>query len=307
MPIPRIVSLLASSTEIVCALGFENFLVGRSHECDFPPWVKRLPVCTKVKFDTNGNSREIDARVKSVLEEGESLYWVDEEKLKALSPTHVFTQAQCEVCAVSLKDVEKAVRSLPSKPIVVALNPNSMEEIFSDIRRMAHALQAEDKGDVLVDAMKKRMQEITQKANAQDKRLTVACIEWLDPLMAAGNWVPELVKMAGGNNQFGVPGKHSPWMQWSELVRKDPEIILIFPCGFDISRTKKEMKRVVSKPEWQKLSAVQLGKVFLLDGNQYFNRPGPRLVESLEMLAEIFHPEIFHFGHEGIGWIQFTA
>ncbi len=146
------------------------------------------------------------------------------------------------------------------------------------------------------------MTAIAAKARALSQRPTVACIEWIDPLMAAGNWMPELVDMAGGINLFGEAGKHSPWMTWQQLCERDPDVILILPCGFDIARSRREMHLLAERPEWPRLGAVRQGRVFLCDGNQYFNRPGPRLVESLEILAELLHPEAFAFGHEGIGW-----
>ena len=300
----RIVSLIASSTEIVCALGFEDGLVGRSHECDYPLSVKRLPVCTKPKFDPDGTSYEIDQRVKAVLQEALSVYRVDAQTLKQLRPDVIITQSQCEVCAVSLKEVEEAVsRYLDTKPRVVSLEPNSLRDIWSDIRRVAQALDAPAQGDRLVRNLEERMERVAEQARNLLRNPTVACIEWIEPLMAAGNWMPELVEMAGGINLFGEAGKHSPWMEWQELVEKDPEVIFIIPCGFDIARTQRDIPLLTQRPEWRELRAAKNGRVYLADGNQFFNRPGPRLAESLEILAEVFHPETFQFGHAGTGWI----
>jgi iron complex transport system substrate-binding protein len=308
MTTPRIVSLIASSTEIVCALGMEEYLVGRSHECDFPAWVKTLPVCTSPKFNIEGTSDEIDQRVKAVLQEALSVYRVDAELLERLQPTHIITQAQCEVCAVSLKDVEQAVCEFTSsRPQIVSLEPNALSDIWLDIQKVADALQIGVRGETFITQAKARMREITSRAQTLDVHPTVACIEWIEPLMAAGNWMPELVDMAGGVNLFGEAGKHSPWMTWEELVAKDPDIIVVTPCGFDIKRTLEEMNLLASKAEWENLTAVQHHKVFVADGNQYFNRPGPRVVESLEIFAEIFHPEVFQFGHEESGWIRFRG
>ena len=303
----RIISLIASSTEIVCALGFEDQLVGISHECDYPPSVKTLPVCTSPKFKVEGTSAEIDQRVKNVLENALSVYHVDSEKLEQLKPTHIVTQSQCEVCAVSLKDVELAVCKLTSSsPAIVSLEPNALEDVWNDIQRVGTALDASDIARNLVDRLRSRMDEISEQTRWIETKLPrVACIEWIEPLMAAGNWMPELVEMAGGLNLFGEAGKHSPWMTWDELVAKDPEIIIVTPCGFDIERTMQEMHLLKDRLEWNEVAAVKTKRVFVADGNQYFNRPGPRLVESLEILAETFHPELFNFGHEGTGWIRF--
>jgi len=298
----RIVSLIASSTEIVCALGLESRLVGRSHECDYPPSVTRLPVCTQPKFSTRGSSLEIDRRVKTILQQALSVYQVNADTLEQLRPTHIITQTQCEVCAVSLKDVERAVgEMIKSKPAIVPLSPNCLADVWADIRRVADALGVADRGRRLVQGAQERMAAIEKKAKRLE-RPRVACIEWLEPLMAAGNWMPELVEMAGGRNLLGEAGKHSPGMSWEELREKDPEVILLLPCGFDIARTRQELPALTRQPGWGELEAVRGGRVFLLDGNQYFNRPGPRLVESLEILAEALHPETFRFGHEGTGW-----
>ena len=299
----RIVSLIASSTEIVCALGFEDQLVGRSHECDYPHSVERLPVCTQPKFATDGTSSEIDQRVKAILKEALSVYRVDADLLRQLRPTHIITQTQCEVCAVSLREVEEAVCEwTESKPAIVSLQPNALADVWADIRRVAEALDASDRGRQFILELQSRMARIAEKAQAVKVRPRVACIEWIEPLMAAGNWMPELIEMAGGVNLFGEAGKHSPWMTWEHLQGADPDVILILPCGFDIKRTRKELPTLTQKPGWSDLKAVRGQRVYLMDGNQYFNRPGPRLAESLEILGEVLHPETFQFGHQGMGW-----
>jgi len=302
----RIVSLIASATEIVCALGFEDQLVGRSHECDFPLEVKRLPQLTSPKFEVEGTSAEIDQRVKSVLEDALSVYRVDAKALDELKPTHIITQSQCEVCAVSLKDVEQAVCELTgSRPMIVSLEPNALDDVWADISRVGAALDASDRAEQLVDELKSRMDDIVQRTHWLDSNPSVAYIEWIDPLMAGGNWMPELIAMAGGLNLFGEAGKHSPWMTWEELVAADPDVIFVAPCGFDIARTLEEMHLLRARDEWHGLKSVGANRVFVADGNQYFNRPGPRLVESLEILAEVIHPNVFHFGHENTGWVRY--
>ncbi|MBS1952824.1 MAG: cobalamin-binding protein [Cyanobacteria bacterium SZAS-4] len=304
----RIVSLIASATEIVYALGFGDQLVGRSHECDYPLQVKDLPQCTSPKFKTDGTSYEIDQRVKAILQEAVSVYRVDAKLLDELAPSHIITQAQCEVCAVSLKDVEAAAcEMIKSHPQIVSLEPNCLEDIWSDIDRVATSLGAKQKGSDLVHAYKARMREIQDAAARISSHATVACIEWIEPLMAAGNWMPELIEMAGGVNLYGEAGKHSPWMTWEQVENDDPDFIVVTPCGFDIKRTLEEMHLLSDKPSYKSLKAVKADRVYIADGNQYFNRPGPRAVESLEILAEILYPTQFHFGHEGTGWIKYST
>lgn len=302
----RIVSLLPSCTEIVCALGLENQLVGRSHECDFPASIRHLPVCTEPKLDVQASSAEIDRQVKDLLRNALSIYRIDVEKLKSLRPDFILTQSQCEVCAVSLPEVEAAVGAwLGSRPQIISLAPQALRDIWEDIRRVAEALGVPERGQTLLKTLKGRVVDIIEKACVIKRRPSVACLDWIEPLMAAGNWVPELVDLAGGLNLFGEAGKHSPWLNWEAVREHDPEIIIVLPCGFDLARTRKEMAALTSKPDWAKLRAVKSERVFLTDGSQYFNRPGPRLVESLEILAEIIQPNIFQFGHKGQGWEHF--
>lgn len=300
---PRIVSLIASATEIVCALGFEDQLVGRSHECDYPTGVARLPVCTEPRFNVHGTSAEIDARVKAILQNALSVYRVDAEKLRELRPDVIVTQSHCEVCAVSEKDVQQAVCDwIDSQPRIESLAPNALADIWASIRQVAKALGAPGQGEDVVQRLQSRMSDIATAARGLAPRPAVACIEWIEPLMAAGNWMPELVEMAGGVNLFGAAGKHSPRMTWEQLVERDPDVIVALPCGWDIAKTRQEIAVLQHKPEWPRLKAVREQRVYLTDGNQYFNRPGPRLVESLEILAEVLHPAVFRFGHGGKGW-----
>ena len=300
---PRIVSLIASATEIVAALGLEDALVGRSHECDYPPTVAKLPACSEPKIDVNGTSREIDDRVKAVLQEAVSVYRVHTDALERLQPTHIITQTQCEVCAVSLNDVEQAVCELTGdQPRVVALEPMTLSDVWSDIRKVAAALEMESRADELLGNLRQRLGDLETRTSQLSRRPTVGCIEWTDPLMCAGNWVPELVTIAGGRDVFGKAGEHSPYMTWDDLLREDPDVIALMPCGYDIERTRREAQVLIDDPRWQQLKAVRSERVYLTDGNQFFNRPGPRLVESAEILAEILHPDRFDFGHQGAGW-----
>jgi iron complex transport system substrate-binding protein len=299
----RIVSLIASASEIVASLGLSRYQVGRSHECDFPPEILALPICTSPSFPTDGSSAEIDQRVKEQVANALSVYEVSREVLDALQPTHVITQTQCRVCAVSLEDVERALTGwVTSRPNLVALEPNALADVWSDIRRVAISCDVPERGEEVVARLEAEMQRISERACASDHRPRVACIEWHEPLMAAGNWVPELVEMAGAVNLFGQAGAHSPWMTWQQLMESDPDVIITMPCGFGLERTCAEMYWLTDRPEWRKLRAVQLDQVYLADGNQYFNRPGPRLVESQQILAEILHPEAFSPALEGAAW-----
>ncbi len=298
----RIVSLLPSSTEIVCALGMADQLVGRSHECDYPEMVKTLPICTAPKFDPHGSSAQINERVRAVLSEAISVYRVDEALLQSLQPDVIVTQSLCEVCAVSLSDVQQAVCTWSSAAQIVSLEPNRLADIWADVQRVADVLGVSERGAAVVAALQARMAAITVQAQALAEKPTVACIEWVDPLMAGGNWMPELVERAGGVNLFGEAGQHSPWLTWDALRAADPEIIILMPCGFDMARTAQDVPLLQGLEGWAALRAVQNERIYLTDGNQYFNRPGPRLVESLEILAEILHPNHFRFGHEGSGW-----
>lgn len=303
MSATRIVSLLPSATEIVCALGGAARLVGRSHECDFPPEVLSVPVCTSSRIDSSKPSAAIDRDVKSLLQNAVSLYDVDVDRIRALKPDLIITQAQCDVCAVSLEQVEAAVASwAESKPKLISLAPQRFAQLWDDMRTVAAAMGIEDEGREVIRGLKSRVADVIQRAAPLEKRPRVACIEWLDPLMAAGNWVPELVELAGGRNEFAEAGKHSPWLEWDAVMKSDPDVIVVMPCGFGLERVLSEVESLTLRPGWDGLRAVKKGRVFLVDGNQYFNRPGPRLVDSLEMLAEMFHPNLFQFEFEGKAW-----
>ncbi len=299
----RIVSLIPSSTEIACALGFEAELVGRSHECDFPPGIERLPSLTEPKLDTDATSAAIDGRVKQLVGDGLSVYRVDIDKLRELRPTVILTQDQCEVCAVSLRDVEEALGDwLDEPPRLISLSPNRLGDVWGDFERVATALGEAQRGRDFAASLSNRLAEISEQALRIRAKPSVACVEWIDPLMSAGNWMPELVTLAGGRPLFGEAGTHSPWLEWEMLRNADPEIIILLPCGFDIERTRRELAPLIAQPGWAELEAVRSGRVFVADGNQYFNRPGPRLVESLEILAEILHPDHFAPRHQDVGW-----
>jgi iron complex transport system substrate-binding protein len=300
----RIVSLLPSATEIVAALGLTDAIVGRSHECDYPPEIQDRPICTEAQLNSEQPSAQIDADVLDLTQKALSIYKIKTDVLEQLQPTHIVTQDQCDVCAVNFTDVEKAVAELTlSSPKVISLQPNVLSDVWADIERVAATLGVESRS--LLTGLHSRIEACRQKTQGLSERPTVAAIEWTEPLMAAGNWIPELVELAGGKSVFGMAGKHSPYLKWYTLVKADPEVIIIMPCGFGLDRTRQETQLLTQRPEWSSLQAVRTGKVFITDGNSYFNRPGPRLVDSLEILVEILHLDIFDFGYRGTGWKSF--
>ncbi len=301
-----IVSLIPSASEIIFALKQQKNMVGRSHGCDFPKEVLHLPVLTRATFPISGTSQEIDSHVKHKLSDGLSVYEIFKDTLEKLAPDVILTQDQCDVCAASLKDVEDAVSEwVGKKAKVVSLKPEKLSDVYDDILKVAEALDVPENGKDVVSFMRESMETIEKKSQQIEHKPTVACIEWIDPIMAAGNWMPELVEMAGGINLFGEAGKHSPWMEWDELRSQNPDVILVLPCGFGIERSRQEMHLLTEQSGWQGLTAVRDNRVYVLDGDQYCNRPGPRLKESLEIIAEILHPEVFSFNHESIGWEKY--
>jgi iron complex transport system substrate-binding protein len=231
-----------------------------------------------------------------------SIYEVFDDVLANLQPTHILTQIQCEVCAVSLRDVEAALaRGIPGEPRIVSLQPDSLDQIWEDFRRVARALDIAEKGEIVVAELQQRMAALCpQPGSGRPPR--VACVEWMDPLMAAGNWMPELIRMAGGVNLFGEDGRHSPWMTWEQLVESDPDVVIVAPCGFDMERTAREAHWMTGRSGWSDLRAVRARRVYLGDGNRYFNRPGPRVVETVEALVEMLHPEFHQPRLRGDAW-----
>lgn len=306
MSVQRIISLLPAATEIVCALGLEQNLVGRSHECDYPESIKALPVCSEANFEDGLASLEIDNKVKALLTDALSVYTVKRGQIKALAPDVVITQAQCEVCAVSLQEVEQALGNyLDKEARILSIQPNSLEDIFSNITEIATALNVEVEGIDLVERLQERVDLIKHKLKFITDKPTVACIEWLQPLMVSGNWVPQLVEIAGGDPVLATQGKHSPYVEWDDIKAQDPDIIILMPCGFSMDRTLKEVDLMLQLPGFNDLKAVKNNRFYIADGNQYFNRPSPRIVDSVEILAEIINPKQFIFGYEGEGWMKF--
>lgn len=304
---PRIISLIPSATEILAALGLTSNIVGRSHECDYPPEILNLPVCTSARLNTDAPSGEIHSKVNSLLQSALSIYEIKIDVLKKLQPTHIVTQDQCDVCAVSFSEVEKALSQLTDNSVeVISLQPDVLKDVWTDIERVGNIFGVDSRQ--LLENLEARVKIIASKTKgvSPSKNLpTVACIEWTDPLMVAANWIPELVTSAGGKPLFAKIGTASGKIAWEDLTASNPDAIVFMPCGFDLNRTRQEAQLLTKQPKWEELHAVKSGRVYVTDGNAYFNRPGPRLVESLEILAEIIHPEIFQYGYKNKAWQEF--
>ena len=286
---PRILSLLPSATEIAVAVGRGERLVGRSHECDFPPFVADLPICTATKLEKGLTSRQIEDRVQEIVRQGLSVYEVKAALVRELKPDVVLTQSQCAVCAVTPADLEEALcRWVGEPPVMLSLAPDNLDDVWSDLIRVGEAVDAADQAEAAVAQLQAGLEAIRARSGRRGWRPRVAAVEWIEPLMAAGNWVPELIDAAGGEPLFCTPGQHSPWLDWEALAAADPDVIVLMPCGYGIAQTLSELASLRARPGWRDLSAVRAGRVFAVDGHHYFNRPGPRLVQSAEILAEIF-------------------
>ena len=286
----RVVSLLPSATEIVCALGAGAELVGISHECDFPEGVRGLPVLTSARIDAQGSSRAIDAAVRGVIRDALSIYTVDDHKLGDLSPDVIVTQDLCEVCAVSLDDVRAAVARLAHRDAVhiVSLRPTRLGDVWKDVETVAEALGRSARGVEVARALQERTRAIARRSAAAAGRPRVVTIEWLDPVMLGGTWMPELIELAGGEPVGARAGGPAPTVTHDELAALRPDVVLVKPCGFPLERTLAELPLVHAIGR-----AVPGARLYVSDGNAYFNRPGPRLVESLEILAACTHPAVF--------------
>jgi iron complex transport system substrate-binding protein len=293
----RIVSLISSGTEILFALGLGEQVAAVSHECDFPPAARRLPRATRCWIDSSRPSDDIDRQVRERLAAGQPLYDTDDELLCRLAPDLIVTQAQCDVCAVRFASVLELVQSRPElrDTRVIPLNPQSIEDVLADVGRLAQVANAETAGEQLRGQLQSRIDIVTQGTVqlATSERPRVVCIEWVAPLMTAGNWTPQLIDWAGGQCGLAKMGQPSEYITSVELQAYDPEVLLVAPCGFDLARSMREAKVLPEMPGWSDLTAVKAERTFVIDGNAYLNRSGPRLVESLEILAHLIHPNRF--------------
>jgi iron complex transport system substrate-binding protein len=308
----RIVSLLSSATEILFALGIGDQVVAISHECDYPPKATKLPRATRSLVDSSQPSQAIDEQVKRLMTSGEALYEIDRALIRDLKPDLIVTQAQCDVCAVRYQDVIDLVEAEQSlnRTEVVALNPGNVSDILADIHRVAEAAGAAAASTALVRSLLARHNAVIARALPRDSedRLGVAVIEWTEPLMAAGNWTPDLVYAAGGTPLLAVPGEHSDYLTWLDVVGARPDVLIVAPCGFNLERSMLEARRLVELPGYRDLPAVANGRAFVVDGNAYLNRSGPRIVDSLEILAYLIRPDRFDLPSgelaEGKAWAR---
>lgn len=304
----RIVSLLPSATEILCALGLADQIVGVSHECDFPPEIAGRPVLTEPKLDPHRASGDIDRDVRALVADGLSVYRIRDDLLAELKPDLIVTQDQCEVCAVSLPEVEAAARTCLGGDVeIVSLRPSSLADVFADIRRVADATERTAQAETLIAALEERLAALRARHSHLHGRPRVACIEWIEPLMVAGHWLPELVELAGGTYDLVAPGALSPTISWERLVEARPEVLVLMPCGFRLEQTSRELPALVEREEWKRLPAVRDGRVYAVDGNAYFNRPGPRLVDSAEILAGLVQPGFYAHLLPREAWVKIPS
>ena len=296
----KIVSLIPSATEIIFALDLCDNLVGISHECDYPKEILKLPKLTTSRIKTEQSSLKIDYDIKKILEKSLSVYEVKSDLLKKLDPDVIITQSQCSVCAVSLKDVEECLRKfINRKPLLIDLKPNTFDEVLKDINRVGEKLNKKSESQILIKNIKNEISKIKEKTSHSNIK-NVLCIEWIEPIMTAGNWVPQLVEFAGGKSVLAKSGKNSNFIKPEHINFKEVDIVIFMPCGFDIKRSKEE----ISKANVDYLSNLKDKKTFIVDGNKYFNRPGPDLLESTRILSEIIHPDIFPAKQNIKRWIS---
>lgn len=287
----RIVSLLPSATEIVCALGLEDQLVGVTHECDYPPFVRQLPKVTHTLIPAEAPSAEIDRLVRDRLRTSRALYTLDLPTLERLRPDLIVTQALCDVCAVAEEEVRAAACLLPHGPAVINLEPQTLPQVFAAVREVGRVAGINGKAEDVVRELTARVDAVAARADGLRHRPRVALLEWLDPPFSCGHWNPELVRLAGGVEGLGREGMPSRTLRWDEVIAWQPEVVFIACCGFGLERTMDDIPRLQSVTGWQDLPAVRLGRVYVADGSHYFSRPGPRLVDSLEILAHALDPD----------------
>ena len=289
----RIVSLLPSATEIVCALGLADELVAVTHECDYPPQVRDKPTITASALDQARDSATIDRLVAGSLHEHHGIYTLDERLLSEVRPELILTQELCDVCAVSYSEVQRAARILPGETPVVSLEPRTLGDILDTIMLVGRLTGHEETAAGVVARLQARIDALAARARAATTCPRVYCMEWIDPPFNAGHWIPELVRLAGGEEVLGREGQPSARVTWGEVAAAAPDVVVAMPCGFDTERAARELAAVQDRPEWRSLPAVARGAVWVTNGSAYFSRPGPRMVDGLEILAHALHPDLF--------------
>jgi iron complex transport system substrate-binding protein len=303
---PQIVSFLPSATEMACALGLADQLVGVTHECDYPPEIKGKPVVVRnaLPIETMTQS-EVDSAVAERMRQGKSLYEVDEKLLQELAPDLILTQDLCQVCAPSGNEVSHALNLLPKKPAILWLTPNSLEQIADNLRELGAATGRDKEAEVLIRRGRERLQAIATSTRGLTHRPRVFCLEWMDPVFGSGHWLPEMVRIAGGIDELSHEGKDSERIPWKEVVKWAPEVLVITPCGFNLEKVIAESQRLVNYTGWFDLPAVRQRRVYAVDANSYFARPGPRVVDGTELLAHLIHPELFQWNGPASAYQRF--
>lgn len=293
----RIVSFLPSATEMVYALGLGDQLFGVTHECDYPEVARSKPVVVRTVLAVEQMSqREIDAAVTARLRDGLSLYRVDEAKMREIGPDLILTQDLCQVCAPSGNEVTQLLASLSSRPDVLYLTPRSLDGIFDNLRQIAEATGSVDKAETVIAELRARLDRVAARAAAAPNRPRVFCMEWFDPLYCSGHWLPEMVALAGGADALGRPGAESVRIGWEDVVDWAPEVLILTPCGFGLARAVEHAALLAAFAGWAELPAARAGRIYAVDANSYFARPGPRVVDGAELLAHLIHPELFGWG-----------
>jgi iron complex transport system substrate-binding protein len=296
----RIASLVPSATEMLFALGLGESVVGVTHECAYPPATAALPQLTATVLPPGLSAGEIDAAVKEVIGEGQALYTLDEERLAELEPDLILTQAVCEVCAVSYDDVVEVAARLPSRPRVLQQDPSTLDEVLDDVTRLGEAAGIPERAAEVRRGLEERL-EAVRAAVAEESRPRVLALEWLDPPFLGGHWIPEMIEIAGGESVAGASGQKSPQVEWEDLSGLDPDVVVSMPCGWYLDESCAQALR-----HGDRLSAFGEARVFAVDGASTFSRPGPRLVDGVELLGHLLHPELVE-PPEGIGFAELTA
>jgi iron complex transport system substrate-binding protein len=298
----RIVSLLPSATEILYALGLGDSVVGVTHECDFPPAAAKKPPLIRPRVDPHAAPAEIDRQVSELVQRGESIYAVDAELLASLKPDLIITQDLCHVCAASPDDLATALTRLPNQPRVLTLTPHSLDEVWQDIVRVGDAAGTTRDAEILAAELQNRVETAESTVQTAARRPRVLCLEWLDPYYVGGHWVPEMVSKAGGEDVLGRAEQPSFQLSANEIVQSNADVILVMLCGYDAARNAAEFKRTQLPQGWNKLPALREGQIFAVDANSYFSRPGPRLADGVELLAQLFHPDLFAADLRNVGY-----
>jgi iron complex transport system substrate-binding protein len=297
----RICSLLPSATEVIASLGLGDELVGISHECDYPPSIKHVPIMVEPMIPTHGlASAEIDSRVRQLVASGQRLYRLNDQLLRQAQPELILSQDLCHVCAITPDQLQDAIGSMPRQPIILSLNPSSVLDVINDVVRIGDAAGRSAEGHRLAAHLRDRLDAVHRRLQTISHRPRVVCIEWLSPLYIAGHWVPEMVQLAGGLDVLAQPGSPSRVVTWGEIVAAAPDVLLVMPCGFSVEKTHTELRHLMQHPDQWRLSPALAEHTYLVDASSYFSRPGPRLIDGIELLVTILHPSGHDHIHESI-------